>query len=684
MSALSFNPFSTDLLSSFQFSIGERQDDSATPESASSAYEEILCFKLGTAASCLAVAADALAYDQESSVILLSQQSRARLDLAKGPVACISLTPSYTSIAYASGLLVVADLRQTPNKVWEFNSFNVSKTKWHPAKPLLGGSGDFTMVFKDFESLAETSRSFEGEVVDFEFSTEAAIVLTKSQSVTVLSLSAFAVLHEFTAAGLSLTSITSIGLYSDAVLLLVDAQQTKVSLYDLPSRTVIQRSVLNQTLAQPVFCIESRQVVFSSPSEMLVVELSADLSSFTKHDTYRFKHTSRLLTASPSSPFKVYSLGQDAVFCIQLKGEIYTTPCIKQEVEAEETKAQTEGSHDEVKPQEIKKGRKRKKMPLNHSSSPKSLPEIEPTALKEAEAIILKLAEKTLRSELKAFESKFEAIQTSALSCLDKLSSTVQAANQSAKAKPTERDIRGIIRQVVIEAVSEQFLRVIVPKFEERLQSFFGNLTLQFEASLKEQAERTAIEESKLQSINSHLVSVIETEKALEKSLSKGVAKHLGRLSELEAQLAEAFRPSANLPAISLANLPELLQVNPLKTQLDELLTKGRYEEAIRVGIDKRDSQVLIQVLRVMDPQALASQVLLSEDCRALLLAWLLESLAEEGVIEDYYSWVLLCCSGPFNDKKQTLKSFESLTVLAMKHPRLSEAKGRLLSSLVT
>jgi hypothetical protein len=600
-------------------------------------------------------------------------------------VAWISLTPSYTSIAYSSGLLVVADLRQTPNKVWEFNSFKVSKTKWHPAKPLLGGSGDFTMIFKDFESLAETSRSFEGEVVDFEFSTEAAIVLTQSQSVTVLSLSAFAVLHEFTAAGLSLASITSFGLYSDAVLLLVDAQQTKVSLYDLPSRTVIQRSVLNQTLAQPVFCIESKQVVFSSPSEMLVVELSADLSSFTKHDTYRFKHTCLLLTASPSSPFKVYSLGQDAVYCIQLKGETYTTPCIKPEfkVEAEETKAQTGGSHDEVKPQEIKKGRKRKKLPLNHSSSPRALPDIEPTALKEAEAIILKMAEQTLRSELKAFESKFEAIQTSALSCLDKLSSSVQEASQSARARPTERDIKGIIRQVVIEAVSEQFLRVIVPKFEDRLQSFFGNLTLQFEASLKEQAERTAIEESKLQSINSHLVSVIETEKALERSLSKGVAKHLGRFSELEALLAEVFRPSANLPLVSLANLPELLQVNPLKTQLDELLTKGRYEEAIRVGVEKGDRQVWIQVLRVMDPQALASQVMLSEDCRALLLARLLECLDEE-VIEDYYSWVLLCCSGPFSDRKQTLKSFERLTVLAMKHPRLSEAKERLLSSLVT
>jgi hypothetical protein len=369
------------------------------------------------------------------------------------------------------------------------------------------------------------------------------------------------------------------------------------------------------------------------------------------------------------------------------------------EVKAEEVKSEGvkpgEAKLEEVKQEEVKKQKKRKKpVPVNRparnpSPKPLPLPDFKPSPQEQADALerlteakVLELAENVLRVELKAFEKKIDSVQVKAQSCLDKLSTSVQATAQAVKAKQADRDIKGIIRQVVIEAVSEQFSRVIVPKFEERLQSFFGNLTLQFEASLKEQAERTAIEESKLQSINSHLVSVIETEKAMEKTLSKGIAKHLGRLNELEVQISDTLKGQTGLAPVS-SSLPEYHPLNPLKTTLDELLNKGRYEEAIQVGVDQADTAILFEILRMIDPRALALQVTLSEVCRAQLLSRLLEGLEEGSRMEDYFDWVELCCAGPFRDKKQALKSFESLTILSTTYPRLSQAKDRLLNSLV-
>jgi hypothetical protein len=369
------------------------------------------------------------------------------------------------------------------------------------------------------------------------------------------------------------------------------------------------------------------------------------------------------------------------------------------EVKAEEVKSEGvkpgEAKPEEVKQEEVKKQKKRKKpVPVNRtvrnpSPRPFPLPEFKPSPQEQVEALerlteakVLELAENVLKVELKAFEKKIDSVQVKAQNCLDKLSTSVQATAQAVKAKQADRDIKGIIRQVVIEAVSEQFSRVIVPKFEERLQSFFGNLTLQFEASLKEQAERTAIEESKLQSINSHLVSVIETEKAMEKTLSKGIAKHLGRLNELEVQIADVLKGQTGFVPVS-TSLPEYHPLNPLKSTLDELLNKGRYEEAIQIGVDQADTAVLFEILKIIDPQALASQVTLSEVCRGQLLSRLLEGLEEGSRMEDYFDWVELCCAGPFRDKKQALKSFESLTILSTTYPRLSQAKDRLLNSLV-
>lgn len=753
------NPFSVDLLKSLQITIGEHHDDSAAPESASSAFEERLLFELSSPATCLAVAADTLAYDQGSQVIVRRQEVTRTFELAAEPISAIALSPNYLGIAYNTGPLVVVDLSKTDatEKLWEFSTFCVTKAKWHPSKPQLGASGSKAMVFKDVETLTEATEQFQDEIGDFEFLTEAVVICIGRQTVTVLNPFTYETLHEFTASGLNMSTITSFGLYSSTRLLLIDAQQSSVMLYDLASTQVVQRSVMHQSLTFPIYCVASRQVVFHNDTEMLVVEMSPDLCSLTQHTTYRFNHPSKLLAAAPSSLFAIYSISEEAVYSVQLKAETYTTPvilpCIKPEVslaselrdspiiteesqeeaksaeviaedpelkleeakldeaKLEEAKVEAvkpddalkpedvkaeEVKADEAKTEESKKARKRKKnssvtrSSRNKSPKPEALPELKPpdfsheSLQKATEAKVLEMTENVLRGELKVFEKKIEAVQTRAQTCIDKLSSTVQSAAQSIKSKQADRDIRGMIRQVVIEAVSEQFSRVIVPKFEERLQSFFGNLTLQFEASLKEQAERTAIEESKLQSINSHLVSVIETEKALEKNLNKGIAKHLGRMTELESQIAEIIRSNSGIPQLTISNLPELRQHNPLKSQLDELLTKGRYEEAIQLGVDQADTGVLIEVMQNIDPQALALQVTLSDTCRAQLLGRLLECLQDEARIEDYYSWVELCCARPFKDKKQALKTFERLSVLAASYPRLVEAKERLLNSLVS
>lgn len=246
------------------------------------------------------------------------------------------------------------------------------------------------------------------------------------------------------------------------------------------------------------------------------------------------------------------------------------------------------------------------------------------------------LSRETLDSVLENLSKRFEE----ALKKLDRallltpiLDSTQKSMQYSLDKYSEENSINltSFVYTNLIQSFKLEILSTLTTQLETDLRDILNKFSYSFQDRLKFKLERNTREEERSKKLNVHLKSTIINFMAFEDFLKKTISRKNKTLNEFEIKCMEN---------IEVQNAEEETVNAQLKAEIDSLLHKKKFENAISRALQEKKFIVVYNVLQVLNPKPLIEFHCIGSKAAFNLFSMLLNNIQQAENYPDLFVWL--------------------------------------------
>jgi hypothetical protein len=263
---------------------------------------------------------------------------------------------------------------------------------------------------------------------------------------------------------------------------------------------------------------------------------------------------------------------------------------------------------------------------------------------------------KRFEESLKKLEKAMQMMQTS---------ENVQKSVQYSLDKHSEENILNLTSSVysnLIDSFKSEVLTTLTTQLETDLKELLNKFSFFFQDRLKFKLERNTREEERSKKLAVHLKSVVINFMSFEEQIKKTTSRKSKVLNDFDIRCIEN---TDNQEKIDENN-----GLFALKAELDGLLHKKKYENAISRALQEKDFFVLYGVLQVLQPKALIDSKSISQKTAFLLFSKILNNIHESKSFPDIFQWLEELVNGIQCSDIQS--SFSRIVEESFKYPSLT------------